>query len=76
MGTDILALYAKDCAVEGGYTYLSPAARIYEDLVAGYPEELELLMSASWPIQMCVHQHFQHRHVDYNGLSALTARND
>lgn len=54
MGSDILALQARECAKSGGRTYLASSWSIHNDLARRQPEVLETLFSNSWPIQVYV----------------------
>ena len=54
MGSDILALQARECAKAGGSTYLASSWSIHNDLARRQPEVLETLFSNSWPIQVYV----------------------
>lgn len=54
MGSDILALQARECAKAGGSTYLASSWSIHNDLARQQPEVLETLFSKSWPIQVYV----------------------
>lgn len=54
MGSDILALQARECAKTGGGTYLASSWCIHNDLARRQPEVLETLFSKSWPIQVYV----------------------
>lgn len=52
MGTSVLALHYRQCASEGGFTHLSSAWTVYNELSAKYPDVLETLATPNWPIQM------------------------
>ncbi|KAH8909178.1 Clavaminate synthase-like protein [Coniochaeta sp. PMI_546] len=52
MGTDILALQVRQCAREGGHTYVASAGKIFCELVARHPDTIETLTRADWPIQV------------------------
>ncbi|KAK6073980.1 hypothetical protein SCUP234_04843 [Seiridium cupressi] len=51
MGTDILALQVRECAVEGGQTCVSPIRAIYNDLMQSNPLVLHALAKPNWPIR-------------------------
>jgi alpha-ketoglutarate-dependent taurine dioxygenase len=51
MGSDILALQVRQCASEGGNTFLASAWTVYNDLLSTDPKALELLFSETWPLQ-------------------------
>ncbi|KAK4114827.1 Clavaminate synthase-like protein [Canariomyces notabilis] len=52
MGTDVLALHVRSLAEAGGNTYVASSWTIYKELAASYPEVLEALCHANWPIQV------------------------
>ncbi|KAB5550879.1 taurine catabolism dioxygenase family protein [Coniochaeta sp. 2T2.1] len=52
MGTDILALQVRQCAKEGGHTYVASAGNIFCELAARRPDVIETLARADWPIQV------------------------
>ena len=52
MGTSVLALHYRQCASEGGFTHLSSAWTVYNELSAKYPDVLETLATPNWPIQI------------------------
>lgn len=54
MGADILALQVRDCAEEGGHTYVASAGKIFCELAARRPDIIETLSRADWPIQVFV----------------------
>jgi hypothetical protein len=54
MGTDVLALHVRSLAEAGGNTYVASSWTIYKELAASYPEVLEALCHANWPIQVSV----------------------
>jgi hypothetical protein len=54
MGTDILALQVRQCAKEGGHTYVASAGEIFCELAARRPDVIETLTRADWPLQVFV----------------------
>lgn len=54
MGADIVALQVRQCAKEGGDTYVASAGKIVCELVARRPDIIETLTRADWPIQVFV----------------------
>ncbi len=54
MGTDILALQVRQCANEGGDTYVASAGKIFCELAAHRRDIIETLSRADWPIQVFV----------------------
>ncbi|OIW29432.1 Clavaminate synthase-like protein [Coniochaeta ligniaria NRRL 30616] len=52
MGADILALQVRQCAKEGGDTYVASAGKIVCELLARRPDIIETLTRADWPIQV------------------------
>jgi hypothetical protein len=54
MGADILALQVRQCAKEGGHTYVASAGKVFCELVKSRPDVVETLFRADWPIQVLV----------------------
>jgi len=54
MGTDILALQVRECAEEGGHTFVASAGKIVCELASRRPDVIETLSRADWPIQVLV----------------------
>ena len=52
MGCDILSLQVRHSAHEGGYTYLSSAWTVFNDLLNREPEAVKTLLAPDWPVQM------------------------
>lgn len=52
MGTEILALQTRQCAKEGGYTCISSAWKLYNELMQCHPDVVEALVASNWPIQV------------------------
>lgn len=52
MGCDILSLQVRHSAPEGGYTYLSSAWTVFNDLLHREPEVIKTLLAPNWPIQV------------------------
>ncbi|CAM1502688.1 Fc.00g074640.m01.CDS01 [Cosmosporella sp. VM-42] len=52
MGCDILSLQVRHSAYEGGYTYLSSAWTVFNDLLNREPEVVRTLMAPNWPVQI------------------------
>lgn len=52
MGCDILSLQVRESAHEGGFTYLSSAWTIFNDLLEREPEVITTLMTPNWPVQI------------------------
>lgn len=52
MGSDIISLLVRECAVTGGGTYLASSWTAHNDLVENDPKALDALLSNSWPIQV------------------------
>ncbi|KAH7152810.1 hypothetical protein EDB81DRAFT_648748 [Dactylonectria macrodidyma] len=52
MGCDILSLQVRDCAVTGGYTYLSSTWSVFNDLLNREPEVVKTLLTPNWPVQI------------------------
>ena len=54
MGADILALQVRECAEEGGHTFVASAGKIVCELALRRPDVIETLSRADWPIQVLV----------------------
>ncbi|KAG4253318.1 hypothetical protein FPRO03_07278 [Fusarium proliferatum] len=52
MGCDILSLQVRDSANKGGYTYLSSAWTVFNDLLNREPEVVKTLLTPNWPVQL------------------------
>ncbi|KAM0292031.1 hypothetical protein ACHAO9_003594 [Fusarium lateritium] len=52
MGCDILSLQVRNSANKGGYTYLSSAWTVFNDLLNREPEVVKLLLTPDWPVQL------------------------
>ncbi|KAF5018827.1 hypothetical protein F66182_9190 [Fusarium sp. NRRL 66182] len=52
MGCDILSLQVRDSANKGGYTYLSSAWTVFNDLLDREPEVVKTLLAPNWPVQL------------------------
>ncbi|KAM0078735.1 hypothetical protein ACKRZS_009468 [Fusarium odoratissimum] len=52
MGCDILSLQVRDSANKGGYTYLSSAWTVFNDLLNREPEVIKTLLTPNWPVQL------------------------
>ncbi|KAF7563594.1 hypothetical protein G7046_g508 [Stylonectria norvegica] len=52
MGCDLLSLQVRHSAQEGGYTYLSSAWTVFNDLVNREPEVVKTLLAPNWPVQL------------------------
>jgi hypothetical protein len=52
MGCDILSLQVRDSANKGGYTYLSSAWTVFNDLLDREPEVIKTLLTPNWPVQL------------------------
>ena len=70
MPAEVLALHVLRCAEEGGHTYISSGWTVYNELLSRHPEELRILMTPNWPIQVCVFR------LSYCLGSILSARAD
>ncbi|KAL2670592.1 hypothetical protein Neosp_014380 [[Neocosmospora] mangrovei] len=52
MGCDILSLQVRHSAEKGGYTYLSSAWTVFNDLLNREPEVVKTLLTPNWPVQL------------------------
>ncbi|KAH7242242.1 hypothetical protein BKA59DRAFT_513755 [Fusarium tricinctum] len=52
MGCDILSLQVRNSANKGGYTYLSSAWTVFNDLLNREPEVVKTLLTPNWPVQL------------------------
>lgn len=52
MGCDILSLQVRHSAKNGGYTYLSSAWAVFNDLLSTEPEVVKTLLAPNWPVQL------------------------
>ncbi|KAJ3525618.1 hypothetical protein NM208_g11563 [Fusarium decemcellulare] len=52
MGCDILSLQVRNSAEKGGYTYLSSAWTVFNDLLHNEPEVVKTLLAPNWPVQL------------------------
>ncbi|KAM5353110.1 hypothetical protein ACJ41O_003260 [Fusarium nematophilum] len=52
MGCDILSLQVRHSADKGGYTYLSSAWTVFNDLLNREPEVIKTLLAPNWPVQL------------------------
>ncbi|KAF4978428.1 hypothetical protein FZEAL_5192 [Fusarium zealandicum] len=52
MGCDILSLQVRHSAEKGGYTYLSSAWTVFNDLLSREPEVVKTLLAPNWPVQL------------------------
>ncbi|KPM37822.1 hypothetical protein AK830_g8729 [Neonectria ditissima] len=52
MGCDILSLQVRNTADKGGYTYLSSAWWVFNDLLNREPEVIKTLLTPNWPVQL------------------------
>ncbi|KAH6889704.1 hypothetical protein B0T10DRAFT_404277 [Thelonectria olida] len=52
MGCDILSLQVRDSADKGGYTYLSSAWSVFNDLLNREPDVIKTLLTPNWPVQI------------------------
>ncbi|KAH6975284.1 hypothetical protein BKA56DRAFT_633980 [Ilyonectria sp. MPI-CAGE-AT-0026] len=52
MGCDILSLQVRNIADKGGYTYLSSAWWVFNDLLNREPEVVKTLLAPNWPVQL------------------------
>ncbi|KAI1273855.1 hypothetical protein F5Y07DRAFT_411075 [Xylaria sp. FL0933] len=52
MGCEILALQIRDCAAQGGGTYVASAAAVYNALMKSNPWAVHTLAKSNWPIQV------------------------
>lgn len=52
MGCDVLSLQVRDSANKGGYTYLSSAWTVFNDLLNREPEVIKTLLAPNWPVQL------------------------
>lgn len=52
MGCDILSLQVRNIADKGGYTYLSSAWWVFNDLLNREPEVVRTLLAPNWPVQL------------------------
>lgn len=52
MGCDILSLQVRHSAEKGGYTYLSSAWTVFNDLLNREPGVVKTLLTPNWPVQL------------------------
>ncbi|KAI0427245.1 hypothetical protein F5Y09DRAFT_37593 [Xylaria sp. FL1042] len=52
MGCEILALQIRNCAAQGGGTYVASAAAVYNDMMKNNPWAVHTLAKSNWPIQV------------------------
>ncbi|KAF5663238.1 hypothetical protein FHETE_7618 [Fusarium heterosporum] len=52
MGCDILSLQVRNSANKGGYTYLSSAWTVFNDILNREPEVIKTLLTPNWPVQL------------------------
>lgn len=52
MGADILALQVRQCATEGGHTYVAAARDILTKLTGSRPDVVDVLCRSDWPLQV------------------------
>ncbi|KAI0906616.1 hypothetical protein F4823DRAFT_565638 [Ustulina deusta] len=52
MGCEILALQIRNCAAQGGQTYVASAAAIYNAMMKANPWAVHILAKHNWPIQV------------------------
>lgn len=52
MGCEILALHIRNCAAQGGGTYVASAAAVYNALMKTNPQVVHTLAEHEWPVQV------------------------
>ncbi|KAK5632818.1 hypothetical protein RRF57_008532 [Xylaria bambusicola] len=52
MGCEVLAIHIRNCAAQGGQTYVASAAAIYNALMKTQPWAVHALAEQNWPVQM------------------------
>jgi hypothetical protein len=52
MGADILALQVRQCAAEGGHTYVAATEAILAELTSCRPDVVDTLSRSDWPLQV------------------------
>lgn len=52
MGCEILAIHVRDCAAQGGGTYVASAAAVYNAMMKANPWVVHTLAKHNWPVQV------------------------
>lgn len=52
MGCEILAIHIRECAAQGGGTYVASAAAIYNAMMKANPWAVHTLAKHNWPVQV------------------------
>ncbi|KAI1817234.1 Clavaminate synthase-like protein [Poronia punctata] len=52
MGCDILAIHIRNCAAQGGNTYVASAGAVYNSMMKANPWAVHTLAKHNWPIQV------------------------